>query len=607
MSLRPGPQYLGSNRWRFRVWAPRRRRVALRLYTSPGQVWQLESRESGYFEVTVEAPPGIRYRYLLDDTLERSDPASPYQPEGVYGPSAAVSSDFQWTDTEWRGHKLADYIIYEIHTGLLTEQGTFEAAIDRLAQLRRLGITAIELMPVAQFPGKRNWGYDGVFLYAPQNTYGGPDGLRKLVDAAHHHGLAVVLDVVYNHLGPEGNYLADFGPYFTGRYRTPWGPAIDFDGPESGPVRQFFRENARYWIADFHIDALRFDAIHAITDRSSQPALAEMTDAVRLAGRELGRKTYAIAESAANDARVLRPADQGGLGFDAQWNDDFHHSLHALVTGERDGYYRDYGDLHQLAKAFTEGFVYTGQYSAFRKRNFGTPLRLESGEQLVVCSQNHDQVGNRFLGERLTSLVSIDGLKLSAGVVLLSPFVPLLFMGEEYGETAPFLFFTDFQDPKLAEAVRSGRRKEFAAFARTGICPDPQDEATFLQSALTRAAGSAVLLEFYSTLIRLRKSSPVFAALNPSDCQVTVSGGSLIVSREAHGKKVAVVYCFDGSHARLTLSLAPGDWWKQLDSSEPRWQGPGSRIPSRVTSAGSVLVEIAPRSLVVFANHELSE
>jgi len=531
---------------------------------------------------------------------------SRYQPEGVHGPSAVVSSDFAWLDTGWHGLDLADYIIYEVHTGLLTEAGTFEGIIGRLDDLKRLGITAIELMPIAQFPGRRNWGYDGVFPYAPQKTYGGPAGLRTLVNACHTLGLAVVLDVVYNHLGPEGNYLEDFGPYFTGRYRTPWGRAVNFDGLESGPVRQFFRENARYWISEFHIDALRFDAIHAITDKSSNPALAEITEAVRLAGRERGRKTYAIAESALNDSCVLKSAGQGGLGFDAQWNDDFHHSLHSLLTGERHAYYQDYGEITHLAKALSEGFVYTGQYSAFRQRNFGKPLSLSSGEQLVVFSQNHDQVGNRLRGERLSAIMSLEDQKLAAGVVLLSPYVPLLFMGEEYGETAPFLYFTDHQDPVVAEAVRAGRREEFAAFSGAGDYPDPQEEATFLRSRLSWHAGASVLPEFYAILIKLRKSCTALASLAMSAFAVTVNGNSLVMHRTANGKEAAIIFCFSASSSRLTLPLKRGQWRKQLDSSDTRWQGPGSHSPMDLTSDGTVSIELAPRSVVVLTDRDIA-
>jgi maltooligosyltrehalose trehalohydrolase len=358
--------------------------------------------------------------------------------------------------------------------GTFTPEGTFEAIIPHLDELRELGITAVELMPVAQFPGTRNWGYDGVYPFAVQNSYGGPEGLKRLVNACHGRGIAVVLDVVYNHLGPEGNYLWDFGPYFTDRYKTPWGSAINFDGPHSDPVRRLFIENALYWVTEFRMDGLRIDAVHGILDFSAYPFLEELASAVHEKAERLNRRVYVIAESDLNDTRVIRSRELGGYGLDAQWNDDFHHALHTLLTEDQTGYYQDFGRLGDLVKAFREGFVCSGQYSSYRRRRHGNSSRDIPAGCFVVFAQNHDQVGNRMRGERLSQLVCRERMKLAAGVVFLSPFIPLLFMGEEYGETAPFPYFISHSDADLVEAVRRGRREEFAAFGWSQEPPDPQ-------------------------------------------------------------------------------------------------------------------------------------
>ncbi|CAG1771911.1 hypothetical protein BAC2_02052, partial [uncultured bacterium] len=393
--------------------------------------------------------------------------------------------------------------------GTFTPEGTFEGMAGQLDDLAALGATAVELMPVAQFPGHRNWGYDGVSPFAVQGSYGGPVGLKRLINACHQKQLAVVLDVVYNHLGPEGNYLAEFGPYFSDAYRTPWGAPLNFDGPHSDEVRRFFIDNALYWITEFHIDALRLDAVHAIIDYSARPFLEELAQAVHLKSAGLGRRVYLIAESALNDTRLIRPPERVGMGLDAQWNDDLHHALHAVVTGERQGYYGDFGKFEQLLKALREGFVYSGEYSEFRKRRHGNSSRDIPAHRLVVFAQNHDQVGNRSRGDRLTLSLSGEALKMMAGVILLSPYLPLLFMGEEYGETAPFPFFISHSDPDLIEAVRKGRRAEWSSDDGQNEAPDPQDEKTFtgakLNQALRHAQGPQHMLwEFYRRLIELR-------------------------------------------------------------------------------------------------------
>ncbi|PYV01833.1 MAG: malto-oligosyltrehalose trehalohydrolase, partial [Acidobacteria bacterium] len=469
MSLTLGATWLGDGRCRFLVWAPHAQTVEVLVLAPQPQTAIMERIERGYYEAIIAGVgPGSLYVYRLDGSHERPDPASRFQPQGVHGPSQVVDTQaFEWGEDGWSGLPLESYLIYELHVGTFTPEGTFDGAIPHLDDLKDLGVTAVELMPVAQFPGARNWGYDGVYPFAVQASYGGPDGLRRLINACHQREVAVVLDVVYNHLGPEGNYFGDFGPYFSDRYRTPWGLGFNFDGPESDEVVRFFVENAIEWLTEFHVDALRLDAIHSIVDLCARPFLAELSQAVRTLAQRLDRRVYLIAESNLNDVRVIRPPQLGGFGFDAQWNDDFHRALHTLLTGERNGYYCDFGGVEPLAKALTEGFVYSGQYSRYRRRRHGNSSRLIPAHRLVVFAQNHDQVGNRMLGERLSalvSLVSFEGLKLAAGTTILSPFIPLLFMGEEYGETAPFQYFVDHSDPALIELVREGRRKDFARF-----------------------------------------------------------------------------------------------------------------------------------------------
>ncbi|HET8579725.1 MAG TPA: malto-oligosyltrehalose trehalohydrolase, partial [Nitrospiraceae bacterium] len=520
--LNLGARPVGPSTVEFRVWAPRAKTVAVRLIGQDRNPLPMKQRELGYFEATVsDVGPGTRYRYVLDDQKERPDPASRFQPDGVHGASVVVDPDaFRWTDETWSGLPLAHLIMYELHTGTFTPEGTFEAIIPYLDYLQnQVGVTAIELMPVAQFPGVRNWGYDGVYPFAPQVSYGGPQGLKTLVDACHARGLAVILDVVYNHLGPEGNYLGDFGPYFTDQYRTPWGQAINYDGPDSDEVRHYVISNALYWVTEYHMDALRLDAIHGIYDFSARHLLRELTEAVHAEADRLGRRILVIAESNLNDVRVIAPPSEGGYGLDAQWNDDFHHALHTILTGERAGYYEDFGHLEQLATALREGFIYSGQRSPYRRRRHGNSARTCSPSQFIVFAQNHDQVGNRAEGDRLSTLVPYEALKVAAASVLLAPNIPLLFMGEEYGETAPFQYFTDHGDQALVEAVRKGRQAEFASFEWKDEVPDPQALATFERSRVRPGSQSddrqAAILRWYHHVIGLRKSMPALAAFQP--------------------------------------------------------------------------------------------
>ena len=524
----------------------------------------------------------------------------------MHGPSQVVDPAFAWEDQCWFGLPLKDFIVYELHVGAFTPAGTFAAVIPHLAGLKELGVTAVEIMPVAQFPGSRNWGYDGVFPFAVQQSYGGPEGLKRLVNACHQEGLAVILDVVYNHLGPEGNYLRDFGPYFTAGSHTPWGEALNFDGPGSEEVRRFFIENALQWVTDYHFDALRLDAVDQIKDQSAQPFLARLAQAVHTRAEDLNRRIYLMAESDLNDSRFIRSREQGGFELDVHWNDDFHHALHHLLTGETDGYYQDFSSVGHLAKAFTDGFVYTGEYSAYRERCRGSACRDVPASRFLVFAQNHDQVGNRLYGERLSALVSFDALKLAAAAVLLSPNIPLLFMGEEYGETAPFQYFVSHGDPDLIEAVRNGRKAEFAGFAWEGEPPDPQGEETFRRAKLNRELRQAgkhqVLYDFYRELIRLRRQHPALADLNKDNLAATSfeRDKALLVRRGAGEDQICTIFHFGRSPLTRDFPLPPGYWRKILDSGDQRWYGAGNLVPPTVLSEGEVSLTLPPQAVVLF-------
>jgi maltooligosyltrehalose trehalohydrolase len=495
-----------------KVWAPEARRVEIEI--KDGRV-EMEQGPRGWWQVdTPLAKHGVDYAFVLDGGTPLPDPRSPWQPEGVHGPSRILDhKKFLWTDANWQPPPLSSAIIYELHIGTFSPEGTFDGAAKRLDHLVNLGITHVEIMPVAEFSGERGWGYDGVDLYAPHHAYGGPEGLKRLVDACHKRGLAVILDVVYNHLGPAGNYLGRFGRYFTDRYVTPWGETVNLDGPWSDEVRRFFVDNALMWFRDYHMDGLRIDAVHAIIDASAIHFLEQLTTEVKALESHLGRHLALIAESDLNDPRVVRTREVGGYGINAQWNEDFHHALHAILTGEQEGYYHDFGRLADLAKVLTQGLVYDGAYSTYRRRSHGRPARGLSGHRFVGCLQNHDQVGNRAAGERTSHLLSQGRLKIGAALVLTSPFVPMLFQGEEWGALSPFLYFTDHQDPELGEAVRQGRQKEFAAFGwRPEDIPDPQAIETFERSRLAwdelHREPHRGLLDWYRRLIQLRRTVP---------------------------------------------------------------------------------------------------
>lgn len=597
---------------RFRVWAPNVSSVSLSLIGESTGI-PMDPEPKGYFSASLAAGPGTLYFYILNGDQLRPDPASRFQPEGVHGPSQVVDpSEFEWEDQDWKGIPMEEMVIYEIHVGTFTTEGTFDRIISHLEYLKNdLGVTAIELMPVAQFPGERNWGYDGTYLYAPQNSYGGPLGLRRLINACHLNGLAVVLDVVYNHLGPEGNYLRDFGPYFTDRYKTPWGPAINFDGPWSDEVRRFFIHNALYWVTEYHMDGLRIDAVHGIFDFSARHILFDIPEAVHRQARRLGRKVAVIAESDLNDVRVINSSTRGGYGLDAQWNDDFHHCVHTLLTGERSGYYQDFGETDQLVKALNEGFVYSGQYSSHRKRRHGSSSKHLPPAKFVVCSQNHDQVGNRMEGDRLSKLVPFEALKLAAGIVLLSPYIPLLFMGEEYGEKAPFQYFVSHSDQELVEAVRTGRKEEFEAFQWEGEVPDPQDEATFLRSkidlGLHQQGNHKVLFGFYKGLIRLRKEVPSLAVLTRKNMEILRFEGTktVLMMRRYSGDQTISMFNFDGKPSEAKPLFRKGLWQKVFDSSAEMWGGPGGLAPETIHSNATSIFSctLNPYSFVLYQQY----
>jgi maltooligosyltrehalose trehalohydrolase len=604
--LRPallGAVPIAGRGWNFTVWAPRHEHLELRLLGNRSMLLPMQRDELGYHSVVAKGvEAGAKYLYRLGDSQERPDPASRRQLQGVHGPSELVDlQHFEWTDIHWKGLALEDSVFYELHVGTFTPEGTFAALLAGLDQLAKLGVTTIEIMPIAQFPGPRNWGYDGVYPFAVQRSYGTPRDLQMLVNAAHLRGLAVGLDVVYNHLGPEGNYLGEYGPYFTDHYKTPWGAALNFDGPYSDEVRHFFIQNALYWLENFHIDVLRLDAIHGIFDASAIPFLAELSKEVDALAARTGRIISLVAESDLNDARVLRSRCEGGLGMPSQWSDDFHHSVHTLLTGEHSGYYEDFGELRHLAGTLKQGWFYAGQYSRHRRRRHGNRPPPFKGSNYVIFMQNHDQVGNRALGERLSALVNFESLKLAAGAHLLSPFVPLLFMGEEYGETAPFLYFTSHGDPNLAEAVRRGRAEEFRSFSWQGEIPDPQAEATFdrsrLKPELADEEPHRTLLRFYQMLLRFRREHRLGKAGVPSIREFEASK-ALLVLQNAGAKHLAMIFNFGDAPAELGGKILEGIWQKRIDSFDLEWLGPGTDLPAEISSSSAVTLR--PRSFVVF-------
>ena len=586
----------------FKVWAPLKKSVHLLISAPFVKEIPLEKDESGYWKTTVDnVEPGLRYQFKLDDDLVRPDPASLSQPNGVHEASEVIDRNFEWTDQNWRGISMGDAIMYELHVGTFTPQQNFEGVIQKLDYLLDLGTNTIEIMPVGQFPGNRNWGYDGVYCYAAHNTYGGANGLKKLVNAAHEKGIAVVLDVVYNHLGPEGGYLSDYGPYYTSRHKTPWGNALNFDDEYSDGVRNYFMRNALMWLDEYHIDGLRMDAVHAIVDYGAVHFMQLLNSEVRKLEEKTNRHKFLIAELDLNNPRYINPESKGGYGLDGQWIDEFHHALHGVLTGETNGYYEDFGTLQYLEKAFRDTYVYNGCYSPHRKKLFGATANENNYHQFVVFSQNHDHIGNRMLGDRLTTTLSFEQLKLAAATVLLSPYVPMLFMGEETVEKAPFLYFTSHSDADLIKSVTEGRKKEFSHFAFEGDFPDPQAEETFHKSMLSWKQGKegTAMFLFYKQLISIRKGRKALQAKERDSMAVypVNDGHVLTINRKTEDDALIIVFNFNSEKAQYTLP-AQQSGKKIFDSSDASWLGDGAVTPNEVSPNQSF--PLNPFSVLIF-------
>ena len=578
-----GVRYLGDGKCEWRIWAPLLRTLSLRILSAPERYIELECEEDGCFFARANGiVPGTRYCYQFSDGHERPDPWSSYQPEGIFGPSCVVDhTSFLWQDGGWRAPPLQELIIYEVHVGAFTQEGTFGEVRAKLSYLQDLGINAIEIMPIAQFPGERDWGYDGVYPFAVQNTYGGPEEFKKLVNDCHEKGISVILDVVYNHLGPEGNFLSEFMPCLTDVYKTPWGQAMNLDQEGSYGTRKLWIDNALFWFEHFHVDMLRLDAIHGIIDMSAKHFLKELSEQVEELARSKGKRHALIAESDLNDSRVIASYEKGGYGIEAQWNDDFHHALHTLLTGEAQGYYQDFGKLSQLAKALREGFVYTWEYSPFRKRYHGSSSKEFLPSQFVIFSQNHDQVGNRAGGERLSLLTSFEGLKTAAGAVILSRNIPFLFMGEEYGEEAPFLYFASFYDEELRKSVRQGRERLFKKNTFESIS-DPFSSHAYIDSKLqwdrTKQEKGRCLYSFYKRLFAIRKEHR--AITQPTFYEVKEHDPSVLSITGLHEQEgILVVMNVDRTKEQVISVEREGRWEKLFDSASSEWLGSGSALP----------------------------
>jgi len=557
---------------------------------------RMQRDERGYWSLKADhAAPGTRYRFRLDDQPALPDPASISQPDGVHGDSEVLDRSFPWTDHDWHGIEPREMIIYEIHTGTFTKEGSFDGIRSKLSHLSTLGVNALEIMPVAQFPGRRNWGYDGVFPFAVQNNYGGATGLKQLVDEAHSAGIAIILDVVYNHQGPEGNYFANFGPYFTDKYKSFWGQSVNFDDAWSDGVREFYWQNALMWLDEFHIDGLRLDAVHAIHDFSADHFIAGLSRRVRELESRTGRRKVLIGEIDLNDPRYIAKPQQCGYGLDAQWVDEFHHAMHSVLTGEKDGYYEDFGTTDHLRKSLRDSYVYTGGYSVHRKRTFGVSASQHPYSQFVVFSQNHDQVGNRLRGDRLSTHLSFEAHKLAAAAVLLSPHIPLLFMGEEYAEKNPFQYFISHTDPSLVELVRDGRRKEFLYFNWRGEVPDPQSEETFRECVLTwnDSTEAKKVFSFYQLLIKFRRTRIAMQGVERNSVRVLPDGGDLVIfERRNQDDRLLVMLNFSRSGSTFIL---PASGRVLIDSAAGTWNGPAGSRPDEPVNE----LYIHPESAIV--------
>lgn len=620
MNTIPGVKFNDRGAAEIILWAPVAQKAELVILSTDKHLELIKS-ERGYWQLTTdELKVNDNYKFLLDSKFLRPDPASHSQPEGVHGPSNAINlSDFQWTDDRWLNLQVEDYIIYELHTGTFSPQGTFAGIEERLEYLTDLGITAIELMPVAQFPGSRNWGYDGVYPYAVQNTYGGAKALMQLVNSCHNKGIAVILDVVYNHLGPEGNYVSDYGGYFTDKYQTPWGQAINFDDAWSDGVRNYFIENALMWFRDFHIDALRLDAAHAIKDSGPVHFLKTLRLSVNELNLETGKQHHLFVESDLNDARLINPLEKDGFGMDAQWIDEFHHALNISAGGEKNGHNADYSGVKHLAKSYADAYVYDGIYSPGRLKTFGSKVTDNPGQQFIVFSQNHHQVGKRMNGERASQLFSFEAQKLLAGALMISPFIPLIFMGEEWAATNPFQYFIEHGDEALIKSVKKERELEFASSHGKGDLPDPQHEEAYEISKLSwnslKIKKKARMFAYYQQLIRLRKQLPAFSLLNRKQLIVNYNeeAETITLQRWYGDKKEQTVCCllnFAKTAQQIKLPAAH-TWNKILDSASTRWGGPkeSDLRPAKDLHTDHMgrqagIFYIQPQSLIIFVNHD---
>lgn len=596
----------------FSVWSPEKEKMSLHIVHPFDREYEMKKNADGVFQVRVEnAHAGCRYFFRPDGEKDLPDPASHYQPEGVHGPSEVMDhTRFKWHNNSWKGIALKDLIIYEIHVGTFTGEGTFEAVIPRLDDLHSIGINALELMPVSQFPGSRNWGYDGVFPYAVQNSYGGPEGFKKLVDACHGRGMLVFLDVVYNHLGPEGNYFGMYAPYFSGKYRIPWGDAVNLDEAWSDGVREYFSENPIHWMENYNIDGIRVDAIHMMFDDSAIHFWELVNQKVKESEQILGRRFYRIAECDYNSPKVTRSPETGGFGFDAQWLDDFHHALYVCIHPEGKERYEDFGRIEQLAKAYKDGFVHSGEFVRFRKRRHGASSAGITGEKFVAFNQNHDQTGNRVKGERLSALVDLNRQKLASAALLFSPYVPMLFMGEEYGEDNPFFYFISHSDNNLINAVREGRKKEFENYKWNSEPPDAQDITTFNRSKpdwKKRNTGKyAVMLGWTKELIKLRKTKKALCNTDKSGLFLYVEkahGLTLLRQSSDEQDYLACFFNFSDTNLIFNVPAHSARWIKILDSGEELWNenNKGTHpMPELLDADGQV--DIMPWSVVAYGN-----
>ena len=583
----------------FTLWAPFAKSLEVRLVTgNRAGVHALADKGGGLWVGMVEgAKAGDRYLFQVDGK-DQPDPCSRFQPEGVHAPSELVDLAALPFDPKRPAADLRNLVLYELHVGTFTAEGTFDSAIAELRGIAELGFTGIEVMPIGQFPGDRNWGYDGVQWFAAQASYGGPAGFARFVDAAHAAGLAVILDVVYNHVGPEGNYLGRLGPYFTQRYKTPWGVALNYDGPDSHWVREMALQSALSWLEDFHVDGLRLDAVQAIFDHSPVHLLRELSERVDALSRRLGRSFVTFAESDENDVRLIQPREDGGYGLTGVWSDDFHHALHAALTGERQGYYRDFGTLDHLARALRQGFAYEGEWSQYHNGPRGTLGRREPVGRVVVGSQNHDQVGNRPRGDRLPVILDARAERLATALTVIGPGTPLFFMGQEYGERTPFFFFTSYGDPDLAQRVQLGRQEELAAHGWVGQTPNPQDPATFQRSKIDRARrelpGHRELLRLTHDLLEWRAKLPALRDQKRADVTAEVDERKriLLLRRGAPNQQVLFIASFSAEPETWEGYIPEGRWQLILDAQDPNYGGDAVARPH--VRGGFVELQLPP-------------